>query len=195
MIDSLCLCILIVMYVPFCVFSLLVLFCVLFVFRKCVVYYCHRVSTQLQLTKYILYLINSGRCKMQSLSLKVGQFRISPCHLCINKLDYIKKTHIRASNVLCSRQETLCLLVIRWFIAFSQVASFCALICHYFFTSANLTNIIYWMRKLVNILCITNKIIEQVKSFNYLGNMISYVRELDIEIKLNNFFENYWYFK
>jgi hypothetical protein len=29
-------------------------------------------------------------------------------------------------------------------------------------------------------------------SFNYLGNMISYERELDIKKKL---FENYWYFK
>jgi hypothetical protein len=38
----------IVMYVPFCIFWLIVLFCVLFV-CKCVLYYCHRVSTQLQL--------------------------------------------------------------------------------------------------------------------------------------------------
>ena len=37
------------MYVPFWVFCFIVLFCVLFV-CKCVLYYCHRVLTQLQLT-------------------------------------------------------------------------------------------------------------------------------------------------
>jgi hypothetical protein len=48
----LCLCILIVMYVLFLVFSVILLFCVLLVF-KCVLYYCHRLSTQKRLTKYI----------------------------------------------------------------------------------------------------------------------------------------------
>ena len=32
-----------------------------------------------------------------------------------------------------------------------------------------------------------NKIIEQVNSFNYLGNMISYEKELDINNKLHNY--------
>jgi hypothetical protein len=41
--------ILIVMCVPFCVFCFIVLFCVLFV-CKWILYFCHRVSTQFQLT-------------------------------------------------------------------------------------------------------------------------------------------------
>jgi hypothetical protein len=34
---------------------------------------------------------------------------------------------------------------------------------------------------------IDNKIIEQVNSFNYLGNMIPYDKELDIDNKLHNY--------
>src|SRR5215469_5482668 len=34
---------------------------------------------------------------------------------------------------------------------------------------------------------IDNKIIEQVNSFNYLGNLISYEKELDIDNKLHNY--------
>jgi len=44
-----CVCILIVLYVLFWVICFIVLFCVLFV-CKCALYYCLRVSTQLQLT-------------------------------------------------------------------------------------------------------------------------------------------------
>jgi hypothetical protein len=42
-------CVVIVTYVPFWIFRFNVLFCVLLM-CKCVLYYCHRVSTQLQLT-------------------------------------------------------------------------------------------------------------------------------------------------
>ena len=35
--------------------------------------------------------------------------------------------------------------------------------------------------------CILQAIVEQVNSFNYLGNMISYEKELDIDNKLHNY--------
>jgi hypothetical protein len=38
-----------------------------------------------------------------------------------------------------------------------------------------------------NEIVIDNKIIEKLKSSKYLGNMISYERELDIDNKLNNY--------
>lgn len=92
--------------------------------------------------------------QMQRLSLKVGEGRVFTCHLCTNKLDHIEKSRIRATNILTSRQETPCLLVTRWFIACSQVASFRELICHYYCASADLTTIMHRMRKLIYFLCI-----------------------------------------
>jgi len=53
----LCLSILIVMYVLFCMFCFVVLFYVLFL-CKCVLCYCHRVSTQLQLTNISHHIIS-----------------------------------------------------------------------------------------------------------------------------------------
>jgi hypothetical protein len=58
--------IVIVMYVPFCVFCFIVLFCVLIV-CKCVLDYCHRVSTQLQLTNISYHIILKKRfCQITS---------------------------------------------------------------------------------------------------------------------------------
>jgi hypothetical protein len=55
------------MYVPFSVF------CVLFV-CKFVLFYCHRVSTQLQLNKYIyIYHIISYHIKEPSVSMRCGE--------------------------------------------------------------------------------------------------------------------------
>jgi len=59
----LCLCILIVMYVLFCVLFFVVLFCLLFV-CKCVLYHCRRLSTQLHLTKCIISYIKSRRLQL-----------------------------------------------------------------------------------------------------------------------------------
>jgi len=71
----LCLCILTVMYVLFCVFCFIVLFCVLFV-CKCVLYCCHWVSIQLQLTNIPCHIISILQC--------CGWFvipnRITNCH-------------------------------------------------------------------------------------------------------------------
>ena len=53
----LCLCILTVIYALFCAFRFIVLFCVLFV-CKCVLYYCHRVTTQLVLTNISYHILS-----------------------------------------------------------------------------------------------------------------------------------------
>ena len=46
---------------------------------------------------------------------------------------------------------------------------------------------INYLKLISSKIVIDNKIIEQVNSFNYLGNMISYEKELDIYNKLHNY--------
>jgi len=70
--------ILIVVYVLFWVFCLIVLFCVLFV-CKCVLYYCHWASTQLQLTN-MSYHVNC--VSLTSSSSATGCKSSSLFHLC-----------------------------------------------------------------------------------------------------------------
>jgi hypothetical protein len=46
------------------------------------------------------------------------------------------------------------------------------------------------MRSSLEVKLLTNnKIIEQVNSFNYLGNLISYEKEMDADTKLNIFWK------
>ena len=68
----LCLCIIIVMYVLFCIFCFILSFCILFV-CKCVLYYCHRVSTPLQL-KYI----SNIKLQTKLLFLPQGKYNFFP---------------------------------------------------------------------------------------------------------------------
>ena len=83
----LCSCILIVMYVPFCVFSFIVLFCVFFV-CKCVQHYCHRFSTQSRLTKYIIYLIISYTMSSYHISYHNTPYHISYHHIMSYHISY-----------------------------------------------------------------------------------------------------------
>jgi len=64
-----------ILIVKFCVFCFIVSFCVLFV-CKCVPYYCHRVSTQLQFTNFRTRLRNDQ--DRQSKKEDINRYRIAP---------------------------------------------------------------------------------------------------------------------
>jgi len=72
----LCLCILLVIYVPFWVFSFIVLFCVLFL-CKCLLYFYHRVSPHLQLTNISEYSLWSAPIARSRAPSPGGRTRLS----------------------------------------------------------------------------------------------------------------------
>ena len=66
------------MYVVFCVFGFIVLFCILSL-CKCELYFCHRVSTKLQLTNISYHVISNPDITPHQLSpiqLREQQFRL-----------------------------------------------------------------------------------------------------------------------
>jgi hypothetical protein len=85
--------ILIVKYGPFCMFCLIVLFCVLFV-CKCVLYCCHRVSNQLHHHRIIIIII------IGCVFYDTRPMQHSPdCSTCIAFLLYV----LRTINLLVTR--------------------------------------------------------------------------------------------
>jgi hypothetical protein len=110
----LCLCILIVMYFPFQVLCFILLFCVLFV-CKCVPYYCHRVSTQLQVANISYHILSHIISYIMSCSIisYLIIYHIMSCHVIYHIISYhilsyhiiyITSHHIRY-NPTCSQSR------------------------------------------------------------------------------------------
>jgi hypothetical protein len=101
------LCILIVMYVISCVFCIIVLFCVLFV-CKCVLYYCHRVSTQLLLT-----IISRDMCKATVwIKINVCCIRLNTCIVPWKLTKILKVRNVEVNSASCIVQYILCYLLL-----------------------------------------------------------------------------------
>jgi hypothetical protein len=93
-----------ILCVPFWVFCFIVLFCVLFV-CECVLYYCHRVSTQLQLTNIshrIPYQASAGH----SLTSSIQQYQFD-----ILRNSEMKSVLAPRSVVVCSNVSGACCLL------------------------------------------------------------------------------------
>ena len=116
----LCVCNLNFMYVSFCLFCFIVLFCVLFA-CKCVLYYCHRVSTRFQLTGISYHIISSqwilsslrhfdGSCfGPYTMHRKISNIEKKLLAIYLNtKLVTIstRPTYLQQKGFLCSRLET-----------------------------------------------------------------------------------------
>ena len=96
---------LIVIYVLFCVFCIIVLYCVLFV-CKCVPYYCHRVSTKLELTKYSV--LQKDRLNFISLSFKIRTSDKYDMAWTVNGASTLASQLVAVFQVLCSLYGLTC---------------------------------------------------------------------------------------
>jgi len=146
----LCCSIIIVMYVPFWVLCYIVLFCVLFV-CKCVLYCCHWVATQLQLTNlsyHILRHVISYHISCHVMPYIISRHVISYVMLCHN-ISYLNFPEPSGPLQACNGTDLTVLFMYSYcyvfcFIVLFYVLSVCKCVlyyCHQVSTQLQLTNI------------------------------------------------------